>query len=136
MFGPDRIDGPPGAPALRPESATIRDGEAMLIVPTTDGDDLEFYFPALDGAVNPGWAGPIARVLAHLAAMDDEIRRAGAAEGARSPHPASHHEGDLAFVTLIAPDEVALRYYVRRCNSEWDERFAWRDGRWSSTTSR
>jgi hypothetical protein len=129
-FELNRIDGTPALSVLRPERVSVRGEEAMIELRLSPDHDIELYFPAPGGAVEPAWLELAADVLTHLTAIDNEVQRVSAAQWVGSTYPSSYYEGELAYITLVAPGEVVLRYFVIGCNSEWDERFVRTGGRW------
>jgi hypothetical protein len=126
----NRIDGTPALPVLRPENMSVRGDEAMIELRLSADHDVELYFPAPGGAVEPGWLELAADVLMHLTPMDNEVQRVSAEQWAGKPYPSSYYEGELAYITLTGAGEAVLRYDVIGCNSEWDERFVRTGGRW------
>lgn len=130
-FERDRIDGSPALSLLRPDNVSVSGDEAMIDLRLSAEHDIELYFPAPGGAVEPAWLELAADVLTHLTSIDNEVQRVNAEQCAGSPFPSSHYEGDLAYITLTQAREVVLRYFVIGCNSEWDERFVRIGGRWA-----
>lgn len=129
-FELDRIDGRPALLELRPENVLVRDDEATIELRLSADHDVELYFPAPDGVIEPKWFALAADVLVHLTAIDNEVQRVCAAQWAGTPYPSSHSEGELAYIILSGPVDVTLGYFVIGCNSNWDERFIHRGGRW------
>jgi hypothetical protein len=105
---------------------------AMIELRLSTDHNVELYFPAPGGLVEPRWLELVGNVLAHLTAIDNEVQRVSAAqwEWPGSTYPSSYYEGELAYITLTEPCDVVLRYYVIGCNSEWDERFVRTEDRW------
>lgn len=132
-FTLDRLDGTLGLSSLRPENVSVRGDKAMIELALPAALEVELYFPALDGAFEPEWLSLAGDVLTHLTSMDNEVQRACAEAWAKSKasYPSSYYEGDLAYITLIQPDEVVLHYFVIGCNAEWDERFVRSGGEWT-----
>jgi hypothetical protein len=122
-FDLNRIDGTPALPVLRSENVSIRGEEAIIELRLATDHDIELYFPAPGGVIEPEWLELAADVLAHLTAIDNEVQRVSAEQWAGKPYPSSYYEGELAYITLIGPGEALLGYWVIGCNSEWDERF-------------
>jgi hypothetical protein len=126
----DRIDGSVALPSLRPENASVRGDEAMIELRLAAGQDIELYFPAPGGAIDPAWLGLAGEVLAHLAGMDNEVQRSCAEACVRERHRPRNYESELAYITLTGPDAAVLHYFGTGVNTEWDERFARTGGRW------
>lgn len=129
-FELNRIDGTPALPALQSENVSVGGDEAMIELRLSTDHEVELYFPAPGGVVEPGWLELAADVLVHLTAIDNEVQRVSAEQWTGTPYPSSYYEGELAYIILAGPGEAVLRYYVIGCNSEWDERFVRTGGRW------
>src|SRR5262245_34782971 len=108
-FDLNRIDGTPALPLLRPENVSVRGDEAMLELRLSADHEVELYFPAPGGVVEPGWLELAAEVLVRLTAIDNEVQRVSAEQWAGTPYPRSYYEGELAYITLTRPGEAVLR---------------------------
>jgi hypothetical protein len=126
----DRIDGTVALLSLRPENVVVRGDEAMIELWLSAGHDIELYFPALGGAAENEWLRLAADALTHLAEMDNEVQQSCAEACEREGHHPRNYEGEVAYIKLAGPDAAVLHYFGTGVNTEWDERFARRGGRW------
>jgi hypothetical protein len=124
------IDGTVALSSLRPENVSVCGDEAMIELRLSADHDIELYFLAPGGAVEPEWLALAGNVLTHLAGMDNEIQQVCAEECARSGYHSRNYEGELAYITLVSPDVAVLHYFGTGVNTEWDERFVRTDGQW------
>lgn len=94
-------------------------------MPVAANHEIELYFPAPDGKIDPIWLNLATDLMTHLTEIDNEVQRISAEQWkSNGLHlPSTDYEGELAYVKLIGPDEVVLRYWVIGYNSEWDEVF-------------
>ncbi len=104
----------------------------MIELPVAANQEIELYFPALDGNIEAKWLELATDLMTHITEIDNEVQRISAEQWKAKGQdwPSSYYEGDLAYIRLASPDEAVLRYWVIGCNSEWDERFVRAHGKW------
>lgn len=128
-FDLDRIDGTSALSLLQPENVTLQGERATIELQLSASHDIGLYFPAPGGMVEASWLRLAADVLAHLRTIDNQVQRVSAAQWARSSHPPSYYEGELAYIDLTDTAAI-LGYYVIGCNAEWEERFVRTETGW------
>lgn len=126
----NRIDGSVALASLQPENVFVHGDKALIELRLAAGQDIELYFPAPGGAINPAWLTLGGDILAHLAEMDNDVQRSCAEACIREGHHPRNYEGYLAYITLTGPDAAVLHYFGSGVNTEWDERFVRVGERW------
>ena len=133
-FDLNRISGTSALQLLRPANVSVRCDEATIELPLSSEHEIELYFPAPGGEVMTTWLELAADVLNHLTAIDNEVQRVCAEywfkHSAGSTSPITFYEGELAYITLTDTNEAVLGYFVIGCNSNWEERFVFNEGKW------
>jgi hypothetical protein len=91
-------------------------------LPLSEGHSIEIHFPIDCAEVDDAWMDIVADVLAHLAEMDNAVQRISADQCARSGYDPINYESELAYISILRPDSIAL-HYDGTVNTEWDEGF-------------
>ncbi|HEU5116316.1 MAG TPA: hypothetical protein VFT74_06510 [Isosphaeraceae bacterium] len=125
----DRYDGRLALSELRVERTVINGDTATITLPLSDEHEIEVYFPVLQGVISDPLLERAKSVLKSLASMDNQVQQACAEECARTGIASENFESYLSYISLGGA-VVVLGYFGSAVNTNWDEQFTMRDGKW------
>jgi hypothetical protein len=126
----DRINGSTALTSLRSEKVSIRGEKAMIELRLSAEHEIELHFPAPGGVIDHAWMELARTVLAQIAGMDNTVQQYCSEACKREGHHPRNYEGELAYITLTAPEAAVLHYFGTGVNTEWEVRFVRESDLW------
>lgn len=86
------------------------------------GEEFEIYFPHTEGVIDEKYFQKARRLLGHIKELDNLVQDSCEEEFIKSKIDVRNFLLYLAIIE-VGKDEVALRYYGKRVNTEWNAIF-------------